>query len=79
MVQIFDTHKNITHAKYPSITAEIELTRNTFYQFFKLIMSLLVSVLMASLCSTLSVYNNELYGTRISIIEGSLLASVLNQ
>jgi hypothetical protein len=75
----FGYSKFIAHAKYPLITVEVELTRDSFYLFFKLIIGLLVSVLMASLCSTLSVYNNDLYGSRISIIGGSLLASVLNQ
>ena len=65
--------------KYPLITVEVELIRDRFFIFFKLIIGLLVSVLIASLSSTISVYNDDLYGSRISIIGGSLLAAVLNQ
>lgn len=65
--------------KYPLITVEVELIRNSFYLFFKLLIGLIVSVLIASLSTTISIYNDDLYGSRISIIGGSLLASVLNQ
>ena len=65
--------------KYPLITVEVELIRDSFFIFFKLIIGLLVSVLIASLSSTISVYNDDLYGSRISIIGGSLLAGVFNQ
>ena len=65
--------------KYPLITVEVELIRNSFYLFFKLLIGLIVSVLIASLSTTISTYNDDLYGSRISIIGGSLLAGVLNQ
>ena len=65
--------------KYPLITVEVELIRNSVYLFFKLLIGLIVSVLIASLSTTISTYNDDLYGSRISIIGGSLLASVLNQ
>ena len=65
--------------KYPLITVEVELIRDSFFIFLKLIIGLFVSVLIASLSSTISVYNDDLYGSRISIIGGSLLAAVLNQ
>jgi hypothetical protein len=75
----FGYPKYTYNAKYPMITVEVELIRNSFFIFFKLIIGLLVSVLIASLSSTISVYNDDLYGSRISIIGGSLLAAVLNQ
>jgi hypothetical protein len=68
-----------TNVSYPLITVEIELIRNSLYLFFKLIIGLLVSVLIASLASSLSVYNDDLYSSRLALIGGSLLASVLNQ
>jgi hypothetical protein len=68
-----------SNVKYPLLTVEVELIRDSFFIFFKLIIGLLVSVLIASLSSTISVYNDDLYGSRISIIGGSLLAAVLNQ
>jgi hypothetical protein len=68
-----------TNVSYPLITVEIELIRNSLYLFFKLIIGLFVSVLIASLASSLSVYNDDLYSARLALIGGSLLASVLNQ
>lgn len=75
----FGYPKYTSNVKYPLITVEVELIRDSFFIFFKLIIGLLVSVLIASLSSTISVYNDDLYGSRISIIGGSLLAAVLNQ
>ena len=75
----FGYPKYATNVTYPLITVEIELVRNSLYLFFKLIIGLLVSVLIASLASSLSVYNDELYSSRLALIGGSLLAGVLNQ
>lgn len=75
----FGYPKYNSNVKYPFITVEVELIRDSFFIFIKLIIGLLVSVLIASLSSTISVYNDNLYGSRISIIGGSLLAAVLNQ
>ena len=75
----FGYSKYNPNVKYPSIVVEIELTRDSFNLFFKLTIGLLVSVLIAALSSTISVFNDDLYGSRVAIIGGSLLAAVLNQ
>jgi hypothetical protein len=65
--------------KYPLIVAEIELVRDSPYLFLKLSIGLFIAVLIAALSSAMNVRNNDLYGSRVALLGGALLAAVLNQ
>ena len=75
----FGYAKYKSNVKYPSIVVEIELVRNSPYIFLKLSLGLFVAVLIAALSSALPVINDDLYGSRVTFLGGTLLASVLNQ
>lgn len=65
--------------RYPLIEAEIELVRNSPNLFLKLSIGLFIAVLIAALSSAMPVNNNDLYGSRVTLLGGALLAAVLNQ
>lgn len=66
-------------ASYSSVLVEIELSRNSPLLFWKITIGLFVAVVIALLSWSLSLTRDELFGARLALLGGSLLAAVLNQ
>jgi hypothetical protein len=75
----FGYPKFVPNVKFPLITAEIELVRDSPYLFLKLSIGLCIAVLIAALSSAMPVRSDDLFGSRITFLGGALLAAVLNQ
>lgn len=69
----------VPDVKYPLVTAEIELERDSPYLFLKLSIGLFIAVLIAALSSAMPVKSDDLFGSRVTFLGGALLAAVLNQ
>lgn len=66
-------------ATYSSVMVEIEISRNSPLLFWKITIGLFVAVVIALLSSSLSLTRDELFGARLALLGGALLAAVLNQ
>jgi hypothetical protein len=75
----FGYPKYSPNVSYPLVIVEIELARNSPFLFLKVSIGLFVAVLIASLSSAMPVTNDDLFGSRVTLLGGALLAAVLNQ
>jgi hypothetical protein len=75
----FGYPKFVPNVKFPLITAEIELVRDSPYLFLKLSIGLFIAVLIAALSSAMPVKSDDLFGSRVTFLGGALLAAVINQ
>lgn len=65
--------------EYSRVTLEISLKRDAPLIFFKITLGLFVALILALLSSLLPTGNDDLFGARIALLGGALLAVVVNQ